>query len=79
MEQKKEETKLSYFDVKTEVIAPIEVHYKVLAKDVDEAVKKVKEGKVRPTFISKPKDIRKIKRIMVFITGTINKLYDKTF
>lgn len=71
MKQKK------FFDVRVEIITPIEVVYKVFAYDAEEAMKMVLDRKVLPRIVGKPKRLDMIKRISVFISGTVHKLIDK--
>lgn len=75
-EKEKKVKKKTCFDVKVEVISPITVRYRIWAFDAKEAAEEVKKGRALPVFISKPiihKD--RIKSLVVYLAGTINKLF----
>jgi len=74
--EKLEVKKKVCFDVKVEVISPITVRYRVWAFDAKEAAEEVKKGRARPVFISKPIIHKeRIKSLVVYLAGTVNKLF----
>ncbi len=71
-----EKKERQFYDVRTEVITPIDVTYKVFASSPEEAMDMVLKGKVSPRSVGKPKRLN-AKRIAVFIVGTVSKLLEK--
>lgn len=76
MSQENKPKEKRYYDVVIEVITPITVRYRAFAEDEREAAKMVEDGKVAPSFISKPKiQKNRIKSLVVYTAGTVMKLF----
>lgn len=68
-----------YYTIKTEGTAPIEITYRILAEDHDEALKILEHGLVNPiSIVPKPGQMRR-KKAKVYKYGTTILMITKTY